>query len=325
MKTFYKTLFSASILSLTLSYADESQLKERVNSKPFSLEERALILEQLEKEQNEHQSNASNEELTETDSTISAKKVKGCGCGTKTKKDGPSKKELAKRIKQKAKEDTEKAKEDKSTQEEVVKVADSQEQISQESAPNENPWLSKKAKGCSSCKKKKARAGAWFSADPKVYLPQDGHYLINASTQRKAITLEDGTVWKVRNSDLWKLLNWKSNDFLFITQNNSWFSSFQYQIINHVSHESIEVYLYEGPVINGEHTNYIFAMDLDVGEIVFDNNACWKLCEADYSIYQKWGVNDPIIIGINTGWRSEYTHILINVNKPEYCVRAKPF
>jgi|GEM_PF-6940330 len=161
-----------------------------------------------------------------------------------------------------------------------------------------------------------------FNYDPVVFLPEDGHFLISASTQRKAVTIEDGSVWKVKNSDLYRLLNWQPNDFMFITQNKSWFSSYSYRLINHTTKESVEAFLYEGPVINGEFTNFVFAMDLDVGEIVFDDNTVWDLCEADYSTYRNWAINDTIIIGINTGWRSEYTHILINVNTDNW-VRAR--
>ena len=41
-----------------------------------------------------------------------------------------------------------------------------------------------------------------FNYDPVVFLPEDGHFLISASTQRKAVTIEDGSVWKVKNSHL---------------------------------------------------------------------------------------------------------------------------
>lgn len=188
----------------------------------------------------------------------------------------------------------------------------------------------KKVLGCPSSQKlsasldQKVKTKAFFSFDPVVFLPEDGHFLISASTQRKAITFEDGSVWKVSNSDLYKLLNWKSNDFLFVTQNRSWFSSYPYRIINHTTKEAVEAYLYEGPVINGEHSNYIFAMDFDVGEIVFADNKVWDLCEADYSTYRNWALDDLIIVGINTGWRSEYTHILINATLDSW-VRARVY
>jgi len=128
----------------------------------------------------------------------------------------------------------------------------------------------------------------------------------------------------VNPTDLDKLPNWKANEFILVTQNRNWFSRYLYRIINHSRQESVEVYLHEKPEIDGEHSHSIFAMNFDKGKVVLNNTTVWELYQTDYYTYRNWAINDLIIIGINTGWGSEYTHILINVDTDSW-VRAKLF
>lgn len=173
-----------------------------------------------------------------------------------------------------------------------------------------------------SLKTNKVKTKAFFSTLPVIYLPEDGQYLIEASIQRKAVILDDCSVWRVNPTDLNKFPNWKAGDFLLITQNRNWFSHYNYRIINHSRQESMEAYLHEKPDINGKHSHSIFAMNFDNGKLVFKNNSVWELCQSDYSTYRNWAINDLIIVGINTGWQSDYTHILINIDTDSW-VRAK--
>lgn len=202
--------------------------------------------------------------------------------------------------------------------------------------------------------RKKLKTKALLSSIPTRYFLEDTHSFISGSTHRKTLVLEDGSTWRVENSDVKKILNWKSGlprenltledlhnrelvinnkkkkkpDILFITQNGSWLSNYPIKIINYTRNESIEVGLIPGgePIKDGKYTNTLMGLDRDESIIYLqglENNTVWDLCEADYMTYRNWAIEDRIIIGINSGYRTSYTHILFNADTQSW-VRVKP-
>lgn len=166
--------------------------------------------------------------------------------------------------------------------------------------------------------------GSVFDQYPPVFYPSSTHWLVAVSAVGDSIELEDGSVWKISNYDVYKSLNWKSNDPLMITQNHSWFSKYDYRIINQATGAYLETKLFLGPIKNGAYTRYIIDIDVNRNLIKLSDNTHWELNSWDKYVYTKWLIGDAVILGYNSGWEAEYEAILINVNMNKY-VRAKQY
>lgn len=159
-----------------------------------------------------------------------------------------------------------------------------------------------------------SHCGFVFDQYPPVYFPASCHWMIAASAFGDTLELEDGSVWKVNSYDGYKALNWRANDPLMVTQNTRWFSNYNYRIINRNTGSSIETNLFLGPIKGGQHTRYINAIDFIQGALNLTDNTRWEVSASDQNIFREWLVNDPIIIGYNSGWDSSKESILINVS-----------
>jgi hypothetical protein len=193
---------------------------------------------------------------------------------------------------------------------------------------------------------------------PYRYPVRFTHNLVGSSLPRHTVILEDGSTWKIKSSDMHKVMRWKicmgrkhlssheilekfcaeeveinpegqfEPDYLMITQNTSWFSD-GLLIVNCTKGECVEAWLEVGggPVIDGMYTNTIDKIDKKDENLVYlrspEKNSVWDLCESDFLTYKSWAVNDSVIIGFNSGLAYEYPYILFNANLQNW-VRVKP-
>jgi hypothetical protein len=146
------------------------------------------------------------------------------------------------------------------------------------------------------------------------------HYIHGISYYGEQVELEDGSVWKVNCCDRYKVSAWDGRDPITITQNTSWFSSYNYRLINQFTGSSVEANLYLGPVVNGIYTHYINWIDY-CGAVILTDGSQWQISSRDLSVFRCWAYDDTIIIGTNSGWDGSYNAILINVTMNNY-VRA---
>jgi hypothetical protein len=173
-------------------------------------------------------------------------------------------------------------------------------------------------------------AGYVFDRYPPVYYSNVHHWLTAVSildSDRYTLELEDGSIWKINSYDGVKALNWRLNDPLTITQNNRWFSRYNYRIINKSNGTSAEANLFLGPVELGQFSRYIIAVDYTTKEIMLSDNTRWEISYLDKAIFRDWSVNDYIIIGTNSNtsiWDLGSDVLLINVNMNN-ATRAKQF
>lgn len=144
------------------------------------------------------------------------------------------------------------------------------------------------------------------------------HRPISITLGGDMITLEDGSVWKVRAKDKYKTLDWLAGDSIVIIPNHSWFSSYYYVLLNQNTGEEVRVNLVLGPIYNGIYTHWVVAIDYYNQEVCLEDGSIWKISGSDYSTMKKWLVTDTIIIGINDSWFSNKPNILINVNTLTY-------
>jgi hypothetical protein len=163
-------------------------------------------------------------------------------------------------------------------------------------------------------------AGFGFDRYPPVYYSASHHLLASVTVLNNdtyALELEDGSVWKISSYDGVKALNWRNIDYLTITQNNRWFSRYNYRIINTSNGTSAEANLHIGPVELGPHSRYIVGIDHSRKEILLSDNTRYEISYLDASIFKDWALNDYLIIGTNSNtsfWDSGSDILLINVN-----------
>lgn len=149
------------------------------------------------------------------------------------------------------------------------------------------------------------------------------HSPVAVSALGDTVEFEDGSIWTVAGSDTYKTLNWLTSDLLVVTANHSWFSNYMFCITNQDTGVSVKANLFLGPIYNGVFTHWIVAINYFTQEICLEDGSIWKLSGFDSSIYNKWMLNDTIIIGVNDGFlSSSKPNILINVNTLTYS-RAK--
>jgi len=132
------------------------------------------------------------------------------------------------------------------------------------------------------------------------------------------VTLEDGSVWQVKNGDKSKTIDWLPCDDVYILPNHSWFSSYYYRLYNRNTNTSVEVNLLLGPIPNGHNTHWVIAIDYFNQELFLEDGSVWRVGSSDKSVMKKWLINDTVMIGINDSWFSSKPNILINVNMLTY-------
>lgn len=140
------------------------------------------------------------------------------------------------------------------------------------------------------------------------------HRPIAITAMGNQVTLEDGSVWQIRDSDRIKTLDWLAGDNLLILPNHAWFSSYQYVILNQNTGAEVKVNLLLGPIYNGVYTHWIVAIDYFNQELCLEDGSVWTISSGDHGTMKKWMPNDTIIIGVNDAWFSSKPNILINVN-----------
>ncbi len=167
-------------------------------------------------------------------------------------------------------------------------------------------------------------AGFFGRTYPEVYFPDGTHSIVSVSAFGDVVVIEDGSYFKVSPFDAPKVAGFRAHDPILITQNHSWFSSYDYRIINQSTGSVLEVNLSVGPTVGGIYTRYIIAIDLYRGEIFLNDNTRWQVSSFDMDRFRGWYEGDPVIVGYNSGWDQNYSGILINVSMNQN-IRVAPF
>lgn len=128
------------------------------------------------------------------------------------------------------------------------------------------------------------------------------------------IELEDGSRWTVAPTSVYKAVHWGAYDHMVITPNHHWLPSCAYCITNPATGSYVEADLYLHPIPFGPYTHWVVALDKYAGHVFLEDGSSWKVSYDDRSLFEKWEINNFIIIGENNSWFSSYEHILINVN-----------
>lgn len=138
------------------------------------------------------------------------------------------------------------------------------------------------------------------------------------------IELEDGSKWSVAKTDIYKISFWQIHDHVIITPNRNWFSFHKYCLANQTRESIVEASFNHGPIPFGPHTHWVVALDKYGGHVFLEDGSSWKVSHEDWQFFDKWLINDFVILGYNDSWFSPYAYILINVNQ-EHHVLVNPF
>lgn len=148
------------------------------------------------------------------------------------------------------------------------------------------------------------------------------HMLTNLSTYSSLIRIEDGSHFKIPNSDLSTLSDWRPGDLLIITPNEYYFSFYTYSIRNTTLGESVLANLHYGPSVGNRFSKQVEEIDRRTGLVELTDGSYWIVSDADLSKFNLWEEYDYIIIGASKS--SSYKNILINVTLNHY-IEANPY
>lgn len=145
------------------------------------------------------------------------------------------------------------------------------------------------------------------------------HHPVHIEPLGDCVYFEDGSIWVVNYSDRFRTYNWLTSDTLKIFPNTSFWSSYYYVIKNLNTNEEIEVNLYARPIYNGAYTYWIVAIDYYNQQLCLNDGSIWDLSAFDYSVYNKWLINDTVILGHNSSFFNySYPNIIINCETDSY-------
>lgn len=153
------------------------------------------------------------------------------------------------------------------------------------------------------------------------------HTAYSVSEFREKIKLNDGTIWSVSFSDRWKLIDWLITDGIFILPKHSFFSIYNYVLVNQRTGDYVDVNLCELEVLTYDPTYYgnrkwIIDIDYFGNYITLNDYSVWDITFDDDSIMKYWRIGDVVTIGINDGWDSTLNpNLLIHFDSLNY-VRA---
>lgn len=87
------------------------------------------------------------------------------------------------------------------------------------------------------------------------------HKPVHTSPKGDLITLEDGSVWKVRYEHNYLVQNWLGSDYIVLIPNRTWFTYYPYKLLNLITEDRVDVTMLVTPHYNGRNTHRIVAID----------------------------------------------------------------
>ncbi|MBS0636901.1 MAG: hypothetical protein JSS12_05280 [Verrucomicrobia bacterium] len=170
--------------------------------------------------------------------------------------------------------------------------------------------------------------GYFFFNSPAPYETVT-HYLKEADARGSLVTIQDGSVWAVKESDQYLVKRWPVNAALTVKPNSLtlWNKltgtrpDHKFRIVNLKTNESVAASLSLGPFKFSPNTRKIEDLDYARGEIYLNNGTIWKvdLTGPCQQIFRDWKKGQAIICGSNDTWFSLGSpFILVSVEKENW-------
>ncbi len=184
-------------------------------------------------------------------------------------------------------------------------------------------------------------AHSYFLGAPIVqgiiqHFPAHYHIIISVAVDGSSIEIEDGSQWKVPDSQSYEVSRWQTSDPVVISPNNSYRSNYKYYLTNKNRGSYVKCNLSLGPIIGGNNSYRIIHLDLYNGNVYLQpegpdgsgNETRWYIEPNDRHIMKTWTINQAVIVGTNdnwfASWFSDCNRILINSECNTY-VRAQEY
>lgn len=137
------------------------------------------------------------------------------------------------------------------------------------------------------------------------------------------VRLEDTSIWRVMDEDIWAVQDWLPSDSLNLTTHRTWFSTrYQYNLVNLNTQIQVRVCPEVGPRLDWSLRRFVYDRNLITNEVILNDGSMWRVTGADAAIFAKWLPDDSVIIGVNTDWISfRRANLLINLTTND-CVRC---
>jgi hypothetical protein len=148
------------------------------------------------------------------------------------------------------------------------------------------------------------------------------YYPVAVTTNGDEVTLMDGSVWQIRSYDRDQTRGWFATDEIIILPNTSFFSFYDYKLLNTITGAEVEANMLLSPILGTAYTRQILGFNDTYNYVYLTDGSVWSTSPSDYYLYKKWMVGDIVMIGANLGWDSyERPNILLNATYRTY-IRA---
>lgn len=170
----------------------------------------------------------------------------------------------------------------------------------------------------------------------KASYPVLTHFVRETDPQGSIVTIQDGSVWRVSESDQDIVKGWTVHSELTIKPNSLsiWNKltgtkpRYKFRIVNLASNQSVEANMSLGPFKYNPNTRKIDRIDYSRGEVYLNNGSIWKIDMSGpcVDLLRDWQKGHAVILGTNDTWFSLGSpHIIIDVEKDNWVPATRVF
>ena len=158
----------------------------------------------------------------------------------------------------------------------------------------------------------------------RTYFPSLGSHIASNEEGPNLLTFEDGSQWKVADSEQGTLNRWfwyssYAQVPVTITPNYDLHSNYGYYLTYQGSY--VRANLVASPLLDSPYAITITGFDKNQPgkkAIYLSNGTYWSVAYSDWDRIKNWYINDLVIIGKNSEWFTPNTHILINIHTNKF-------
>jgi hypothetical protein len=164
------------------------------------------------------------------------------------------------------------------------------------------------------------------SSSQAAIFAKPAHTMTEIAPAGEALTIQDGSVWTIAESDRQIVNSWDTDTPLITFTPNSlnlWAKltrkemMYKYRVVNLKTGETAAANLSLGPFVHNPNALRIRRFDKKRGELAFTNGTVWQLDNSRISakIYSDWRNGDFVITGSNNTWFGlKNQNIIVNVS-----------
>lgn len=176
----------------------------------------------------------------------------------------------------------------------------------------------------------------WNIFGSSTTYPPISHYVRETDAQGSIVTIQDGSVWSVKESDQDTVKNWSVHTELTIMPNNLSFwnkltgtkPAHKFRLVNLQNNQEVAANMSLGPFKYNPNTRKIDRIDFSRGEVYLNNGTIWKVDTSRpcMQILRDWQKGHAMICGTNDTWFSLGSpFILISVEKENWLPATRVF